>query len=1608
MTRTPVFSRAWTIFLLTSRLLVPAAVGALSFSAQAQNLLEPHGKVVFERLSVEEGLSQGTVRCMLQDNDGFLWVGTEDGLNKYDGYTFSHYHHHLNDPRSISDNTINALLLTADGALWIGTNDGLNRFDPVTEHFGHFRHDPANDGSLSDNRVYSLLEGVDGALWVGTFNGLNRLDRATGRFRRYQHGLGERGMPEYESVTALGLEPSQHGNTLLVGTWGSGLLRFDPRGGRFERIFSDLAPRSEQERSWVNQIYTTREGEVLVADGNLSTYDPVNRQLRHHWPRRDADDDRGVQSILKTSDGSLYAGLQHDLGLVKLDASFRFVRGFSNDVHDATSLSQGWVFCLFEDRGGVIWIGTGDGLSKLIPSQQRFLNYAPDPAIANSLSGGQVTAVLVTKTGAVWIGTRRDGITVVDKAHGKVTYYRGQPGRKGALNTDEIISLAEDSRGHIWVGTWGGGLNLFDPKAGAFRAYRMNPTKPASVPDDFIGAICESRRGELWIGTPNGVGVLNLDSIEAGQFRVFRHRPGDSTSLGDRRADAIFEDSRGAIWIGTWSGGLSRFDRESGRFTQFRHEPYDSTTLSSNKVLCFAEDRKGNLWIGTWGGGLDRYDRSHNRFIHFTEDSGLPNAQVVSIVEDWKDRLWVATNNGLSRFDADRRGFRNFDLRDGLPGYRYGHEAMAADARSGEIWVGGRIGVTMFHPDSIEGPAKPPPVTLTAIHITRLSEGQSRTIALTGSSAIDSLILTASDNIVSIEFAALDFRNPKKNEYAWKLEGFQESWVPIGTRRELTFTDLSPGTYMLYLRGANSDGVWSTLGRVLTITVLPPWWRTTIAYLLYICVFLSLILLFIGGMRRRIMRKERAQLDLLESELRFQTIAAQSRALQSENERKELELQKAEELRSAYQALEDAHEFLKSAQTRLSGILALASDAFISVDGNQLITLFNSTAEQVFGYSEAELLGKPLQQLLPDAFVSEQVKLAAAEHADEASRRIAENLRLWGRRKNGETFHAEASISRLELAGEVIFTVMLRDITRRLRTQEQLEQLSRAVEQSPGIVIITNTAGDIEYVNPKFTEVSGYTFEEIAGRNPRLLKSEFTQKTVYVDMWQTLRSGKEWRGELRNQRKDGSAYWVSSSVSSIKNSDGEVTHYIGIQEDITSRKETEEKLLQHTEDLEMINRIVKTVNREFDLMRLIRMLLEQGMALLPWADSGAVLIREEPEKPFRLVDVIGMDRDASWEEISEEDIAEGLLSGASAIKEGLYIVEGQSTPQEDEKCGLGGLYTLLALEVHWTGVEQELQHASYIVFGSHAENTRITGKDVVRISHFREHAVSALAKASAMRVLQDKNNELLRTQEQLIMQQKMASLGQLTAGIAHEIRNPLNFVNNFAISAIELIAEIQEATAKGEETHEMFEDLRLASERILDHGKRANSIVDSMLLHARRNTGIRQSMNINAMLEEAANLAYHGMRARVSDFTVNIVRQFDDNVPELHGVQQDISRVFLNLLNNALFAVREKKEVQPSGSPFVPEVVVRSTADDRYVEVRISDNGMGISPEAVDQIFQPFYTTKTSGEGTGLGLSLSYDIIVNGYGGELFVDQDYKDGAAFVIRLPIRGSAHPS
>lgn len=783
-------------------------------------------RVKFEHISIEQGLSQSSVFSILQDSRGFLWFGTLDGLNKYDGYSFTVYKSDPRDPHTLSNNTIVRLFEDRNGILWIGTlGGGLNRFDPTTETFTRFRHAPSDSTSLSNDNVRSIFQDKLGALWIGTNRGLNRFDPAHGRFLRYSHDSPASSRLSNDFIWSIYESPFEPG-ILWIGTY-DGLNRFDVRKGTFDVFRNSPASPSTLSNNYIWSVIDQDSSSLWVGTNNgLNLFD--KRTGRAHRFYRDPHSHNSmsgnnVWSLWKDRDGNVYAGTL-DGGLNKLttrnDGRTVTITNFLHDPADPSSISHNFIWSIFEDRTGIIWLGTDLGVNKLNPDASKFIHYRSDPFDPGSLSNNEVTAIFRDHIGTLWVGTR-DGLNRYDDRRERFVHYRTTPDNPSSISNNYIRSIHEDGSGTLWIGTNGGGLNRYVRATDSFQNMRTGHI-PSSLSSNDIIRIYHDSTGILWLATLAG---LNRFDPVMKRVRFYVKDHNDPKSLSHDYVYTITDTHDGYLWIGTLGGGLNRFDKRSGSFIAYQEDPSDTTGLSNNNVWCIHEDHSGDLWIGT-NNGLNRFNRSTGVFTHFGEKDGLVNNVIYGILEDAKGSLWLSSNKGISRFDPRTGTVRTYSVNDGLQSNQFGGNDHFQDSR-GYMYFGGINGFNIFYPDSIKDDPFIPPIVITGLQIFNRPVGVGGDSPLRRSiAATTSLTLSHDQNVFSFEFAALHYAAPQSNSYAYRMEGFDKDWIRSGTRRFVTYTNLDPGTYRFRVIGANNDGVWNMDGASIEIVIAPPFWRT--------------------------------------------------------------------------------------------------------------------------------------------------------------------------------------------------------------------------------------------------------------------------------------------------------------------------------------------------------------------------------------------------------------------------------------------------------------------------------------------------------------------------------------------------------------------------------------------------------------------------------------------------------------------------------------------------------------------------------------------------------------------------------------------------------------
>ena len=793
----------------------------------------------FDHISIEDGLSQSSVRVIFQDSRGFIWFGTEDGLNRFDGYNFKTFKPDPDAPTSLSDRWITAILEDEEGYIWVGTRlGGLNRYDPRTEQFARYLNDDSNPKSLSDNHVNVLYLDRNDRLWVGTGNGLDTLDQASNTFTHYAYNPSKQEGITGKTITAI-YQDSR--GRFWIGTSAGGLNRFNPQNNTFVPYQHNPGNENTISNDYVTAIAEGRNSSLWIGtrDG-LNKFEPDTGRFQRFM--HSEIDKQSIASNIVTalhfdSTGNLWVGTPDGLDRY-LPIGNRFIH-YRNDPTYAKSLSYDYVLSIHEDRGGVLWFGTwGGGVNKYDRQRDKFAYFRHDPNDPNSLSANLILPIFVDSDGYVWIGAGDKGLNRFTRSTNQVNHYRHNPEKSNSLISDEVLSIHQDQEGLLWLGTTMG-LDRFDPRSSTFKHYQRNAEDPHSLSANRVYEVYVDRQNNVWVGTSAGLDRLDRAT---GVFVHYTPQVGNPDSLSGPVVNSILEDSQGNLWVGTFDNGLNKFNPETEKFIRFRHNSKDKTSLSNDSILSIHEDGKGRIWIGTAGGGLNLYHPETDTFTYYLEKDGLPNGVVYGILEDEKGNLWMSTNFGISRFNPENKTFRNFDAGDGLQSNEF-NSSSYAKGLDGEFYFGGISGLTVFHPSRILDNTHVPQVSLTS-----LTQDDQAIIVDSSVETTTNITLKWPQNSLEFEFAALSYNQPSKNRYAYMLEDFDTNWHFIGTKRNGRYTNLPGGEYTLLLKATNGDGVWNDVPERINVRVIPPFWQTN-----WFRAVLSVVVLAVvaGGFRLR-------------------------------------------------------------------------------------------------------------------------------------------------------------------------------------------------------------------------------------------------------------------------------------------------------------------------------------------------------------------------------------------------------------------------------------------------------------------------------------------------------------------------------------------------------------------------------------------------------------------------------------------------------------------------------------------------------------------------------------------------------------------------------------
>jgi ligand-binding sensor domain-containing protein/signal transduction histidine kinase len=920
----------------------------------------------FKHLNTNHGLSQGFVISIEQDSKGFMWFGTQTGLNKYDGYKFTVYLHNPQDSTSIRDNRIPTLLTDSKGRFWVGTARGLDQFDVQRNTFVHFK---------PDLNISDILEDKKGNIWICSDKGLSLVDITNKSLISYQYS-------DKKNRPLRAICEDSKGNLWLGSEAdGKGVFLFNPdqksykyypfqkdannsegdsRVERF-RIYEDHPSTASALAQFGNvarfQIYEDHFGVMWVSLNNgLYRFDNItNSFIKYRYQSNNQNSIEGdnVHSLVEDADGNLWIG--HRNGISILDITRQKFSHYNYDLNQPDGLSENFITTIYKDNSDNLWIGSRNtGLNILFRTGSNFKRYAHELNNSQSLTNNVVKAIVKDKRGRLWLGTDGGGLNLFTE-DGSFFSYMHDPKDPKSLPNNLILALYEDKEENIWVSTFNGALSKLNKEKGNFEHIFPNSSDSTSLTSASVSVMYEDSKGNFWIGTWFD-GLFLFDKTTK-KFKNYRPNANDAGSLTSWEVIEIYEDKRGNLWIGTVNG-LNRFDYATQKFTHYFHEKNNKNSLSSSVINSIAEDKNGNLLIGTLE-GLNLFDFQKSTFIAYSKKDGLASDIIQSALSDGQGNVWMSTLNGVCKFNPETKAYRNYSVIDGLQGAEFiRHSYYQSD--DGEIFFGGNNGANCITPKLIKPNEFVPPIVLTDFKVFNKSVeiGSEASILQQHINYTKIIRLSYRESVFSFEFSALNFTNPEDNQYAYKLEGFDNNWTFIGNKNSVTYTNLNAGEYTFKVIGANNDGVWNKQGASLIIHVLPPWWETLWFRGLSILTIIMCATAFYS-FRLRTIKRQNKKLSELVKERTKELVSKNARLVQSQ---KEIETQN-EELRQGQEEISAQRDQVWKQNQKLE------EAQFIIEKQNEEIKLRNENLEQEVESRTKELVAYN-QQLEQFAFIS--------------------------------------------------------------------------------------------------------------------------------------------------------------------------------------------------------------------------------------------------------------------------------------------------------------------------------------------------------------------------------------------------------------------------------------------------------------------------------------------------------------------------------------------------------------------------------------------------------------------------------------------------------------
>lgn len=792
-----------------------------------------HKQLRFSSITIDDGLSHNKVNVIIQDPKGFMWFGTNEGLNKFDGYNISVFRHVPDDTTSLLENLVKCMVVDPDNNIWLGfIRKGFSIYDPGKESFRNFRY--YNDKSTF-SLTYALYNDVKGYVWTGSSDTLFCIDPNMHQIMGY--------WKHHESPkenTILCIYEDSFGN-MWVGTSHDGLYLFDRENERFIPFRNEPGDPTSISGNYIETVYQDKSGNLWIGTHNngLNFYNHSDSSFTHLIVDKNQERSKRVRAIKEDKFGNFWIGTR--AGLYLKDKTSNVFYRYAHQDHEFSRLTDNSIMTLYIDANDVMWVGThSGGINYVDLNQKKITHFYADKQNPLFLSGSVVQAFMEDEKGNLWIGTEAGGLNYFDKEKGTFSYYMHHPVGRNSLSINNVKALAMDDKNNLWIGTYQGGLDYFNSKSEVFTHHTHDPANPYSLMHNNIYCLLLDSKNNLWIGTDIG---LDLKYSKSDRFKHFDKRLGEEYGFITDRIHVIFEDSKNNIWFGSFNNGLFKMENNINIINAYHSDIFNGT------IETIYEDTKGNLWIGAWN-GLFCIQKDNDTIIQHTGNEGILLPTVCGILEDESENLWISTfSSGLIKFvdaviNPREPNFRKYDNQDGIQSRQFNYNAYYK-TKSGEMLFGGINGFNSFFPEEIRDNPYKPTVVITGLKIdnNEVPIGKvlmNRVILENSITTSDKIILTYKANNISFEFAALHYAQPFKNQYAYMLEGFDKRWnYTTASKRFANYTNLPGKDYVLKVKASNNDGVWNEIPTELKIRVIPPFWRKS-------WFIVSMIILTIG------------------------------------------------------------------------------------------------------------------------------------------------------------------------------------------------------------------------------------------------------------------------------------------------------------------------------------------------------------------------------------------------------------------------------------------------------------------------------------------------------------------------------------------------------------------------------------------------------------------------------------------------------------------------------------------------------------------------------------------------------------------------------------------